>query len=62
MIVVGLVVGWVVGWLLGQLVGGLDGPWWLRLGLPIGPLLGALAALRVRARQTEQANLETLDR
>jgi|SRR5215217_1279663 len=56
--VLGLVVGWVLVWLIGAL----DGPWWLRLGLLVGPVLGGLAAWRVRLRQIEEANRQTLPR
>jgi hypothetical protein len=57
--VLGLVVGWVLLWLLSHLIGALDGPWWLRLGLLLGPMLGGLAAWRVRLRQIEEANRQT---
>ena len=58
----GLAVCWVLVWLLSHLIGGLDAPWWLRLVLLIGSVLGGLAALRVQLRRIEQANVQMLHR
>lgn len=58
----GLAVCWVLVWLLSQLIGGLGAPWWLRLVLLIGPVLGGLAVLRVQLRRIEKANVQMLHR
>jgi len=58
----GLAVCWVLVWLLSHLIGDLDAPWWLRLLLLIGPILGGLAALRVQLRRIEKANVQMLHR
>ena len=58
----GLAVCWVLVWLLSHLIGGLEAPWWLRLVLLLGPVLGGLAALCVQLCRIEKANVQMLHR